>query len=108
MVAVARNVYVAYDAAERSAALDRLRRQHAHMIALSQHAARPVASHILAYADGDGAPEAAALYGPPDMIARELAALRAAGAAYILVNGGGTARDNLRRFAREVMPAFVA
>jgi hypothetical protein len=25
---------------------------------------------------------------------------------YILLNGGGTSRVNLRRFAREVMPAF--
>ena len=25
---------------------------------------------------------------------------------YILLNGGGTSRDNLRRFAKEVMPAF--
>jgi hypothetical protein len=25
---------------------------------------------------------------------------------YVLLNGGGTARENLRRFAKEVMPAF--
>ena len=25
---------------------------------------------------------------------------------HVLLNGGGPARDNLRRFAREVMPAF--
>jgi alkanesulfonate monooxygenase SsuD/methylene tetrahydromethanopterin reductase-like flavin-dependent oxidoreductase (luciferase family) len=106
MVAVARNVFVASDAAEQEAALDRLRRQHAHMIALSQHGARPVASHILSYA-GDGSAEAAALYGRPEEIMRGLAALREAGAAYILVNGGGTSRDNLRRFARDVMPAFA-
>jgi hypothetical protein len=28
------------------------------------------------------------------------------GVEYILLNGGGTSRDNLRRFAKEVMPAF--
>jgi alkanesulfonate monooxygenase SsuD/methylene tetrahydromethanopterin reductase-like flavin-dependent oxidoreductase (luciferase family) len=108
MVAVARNVFVTYDAAEKDAAFERLRRQHGHMIALSQHAARPVTSHILAYAGGEGASEAAALYGSPDEIARGLAALRDAGAAYVLVNGGGTSRENLRRFARDVMPAFAS
>ena len=32
--------------------------------------------------------------------------LRQLGAHYVLLNGGGPARDNIRRFAREVMPAF--
>jgi alkanesulfonate monooxygenase SsuD/methylene tetrahydromethanopterin reductase-like flavin-dependent oxidoreductase (luciferase family) len=106
MVAVARNVFVTDDAAEREAALERLRRQHNHMIQLSRHAARPVASHILAYAGGEGSSEAAALYGNPDAVARGLAALADAGAEYVLVNGGGTSRENLRRFARDVMPGF--
>jgi len=102
MVAVARNIFVTYDAAEQAAALERLRRQHGHMIALSQHAARPVTSHILGYAGGAGASEAAALYGPPETIMRGLAELRGAGVEYVLLNGGGTSRENLRRFARDV------
>jgi alkanesulfonate monooxygenase SsuD/methylene tetrahydromethanopterin reductase-like flavin-dependent oxidoreductase (luciferase family) len=106
MVAVARNIFVTYGAAEQAAALERLRRQHGHMIALSQHAARPVSSHILGYAGGEGASEAAALYGPPETIARGLAELRDAGVAYVLLNGGGTSRENLRRFARDVMPGL--
>ena len=106
MVAVARNIFVAYDAAEQTAALERLRRQHGHMIALSQHAARPVTSHILGYAGGEGASEAAALYGRPEAVARGLVELRDAGAAYVLLNGGGTSRENLRRFARDVMPVL--
>ncbi len=105
-VAVARNIFVTADAAETAAALERARRQHHHMLALSQHPGRHVASHILAYADAPGGSEAAALYGTPDMIARELGRLEAAGVAYVLVNSGGTSRDNLRRFARDVMPAF--
>ena len=32
--------------------------------------------------------------------------LRGMGVEYILLNGGGTSRENLRRFAREVMPHF--
>jgi alkanesulfonate monooxygenase SsuD/methylene tetrahydromethanopterin reductase-like flavin-dependent oxidoreductase (luciferase family) len=75
------------------------------MLALSHHPGRPVSSHVLAY-EAPGASEAAALYGTPDAIARELGQLEAAGVAYVLVNSGGTARDNLRRFARDVMPAF--
>ena len=33
--------------------------------------------------------------------------LRGMGVEYMLLNGGGTSRENLRRFAREVMPAFM-
>ena len=45
-------------------------------------------------------------------IARKLRDLRAAGVGYVLMNGGGSGggergRRSLRRFAREVMPAFM-
>jgi len=106
MVAVARNIFVTENAAETAAALERLRRQHAHMMALSQHPGRQVASHILSYAEAPGASEAAALYGTPDMVVRELRRLEQAGVEYVLLNSGGTARENLRRFARHVMPEF--
>ena len=54
-----------------------------------------------------------AMYGSPDEIARKLEALRDAGAGYLLINGGGSGggergRQSLRRFAKEVMPAFAA
>ena len=49
---------------------------------------------------------AGALYGTPDAIAAKLEALRAAGAAYVLVNSAG-GPASLRRFAREVRPAFA-
>jgi alkanesulfonate monooxygenase SsuD/methylene tetrahydromethanopterin reductase-like flavin-dependent oxidoreductase (luciferase family) len=49
-----------------------------------------------------------AIYGTPDEIARKLEALRDAGAGYLLINGGGErGRQSLRRFAKEVMPAFA-
>ncbi len=53
-----------------------------------------------------------AIYGTPDEIARKLGDLQAAGAGYLLMNGGGSGGGqrglrSLRRFAREVMPAFV-
>ncbi len=103
-VAVARNVFVAYDAAEKDTALAHAKAQHGRMIALSQDPAHEITSHILGY---EGASEAAALYGTPDEIVRGLEDLAAAGAEYVLVNTGGTSVEQLRRFARDVMPAFA-
>jgi alkanesulfonate monooxygenase SsuD/methylene tetrahydromethanopterin reductase-like flavin-dependent oxidoreductase (luciferase family) len=53
-----------------------------------------------------------AIYGDPDRIARKLRDLETAGVGYVLINGGGSGggergRRSLRRFAREVMPAFM-
>jgi hypothetical protein len=48
----------------------------------------------------------------PDEISEKLDELRAAGVGYVLINGGGSGggargRQSLRRFAREIMPAFA-
>jgi alkanesulfonate monooxygenase SsuD/methylene tetrahydromethanopterin reductase-like flavin-dependent oxidoreductase (luciferase family) len=48
-----------------------------------------------------------AMYGTPDEIAAKLAALRDAGVEHVLLNGPAGSRENLRSFAREVMPAFL-
>ena len=61
---------------------------------------------MLAYADKRGATEEYALYGTPDEIAAMLEALQNAGVDYILLTIAG-GRDQLRRFAREIMPAFT-
>jgi len=50
--------------------------------------------------------EAGALYGTPDEIAPKLQALRDVGAEYVLLNCAG-GRATLRRFARDLMPAFA-
>jgi len=47
-----------------------------------------------------------AIFGSPDQIARKLEDLQAGGVEYVLINFGGS-RDNIRRFAREIMPAFA-
>ena len=48
-----------------------------------------------------------AIFGTPDDIARKLEALRDGGVEYVLINFGGS-RENIRRFAREIMPAFAS
>ena len=63
-------------------------------------------SHVLAYADKAGGTEENALFGTPDEIGAALEALQRAGVAYVLLTmAGGSAQ--LRRFARDVMPAFA-
>ena len=54
-----------------------------------------------------------AIYGTPDQIAGHLNDLETSGVGYVLINGGGSGGGqrglrSLRRFAREVMPAFTA
>ncbi len=61
---------------------------------------------MLAYADKAGATEENALYGTPDAIARMLEDLHDAGVASVLLTVAGGVQQ-LRRFAREIMPAFA-
>jgi alkanesulfonate monooxygenase SsuD/methylene tetrahydromethanopterin reductase-like flavin-dependent oxidoreductase (luciferase family) len=106
-VAVARNLYVARDAVDMQTALARLAQAHAGMVALSQHPNGRNKSHITAYAGAPGATEASALYGTPDRIAAELEALRAVGVQHVLLHGGESTRQSIRRFSTEIMPAFA-
>jgi alkanesulfonate monooxygenase SsuD/methylene tetrahydromethanopterin reductase-like flavin-dependent oxidoreductase (luciferase family) len=47
-----------------------------------------------------------AIFGTPDQIARKFEALRKGGVEYVIVNFGGSIA-NIRRFARDIMPAFA-
>jgi alkanesulfonate monooxygenase SsuD/methylene tetrahydromethanopterin reductase-like flavin-dependent oxidoreductase (luciferase family) len=106
-VAVARQLYIAADEADRQAALAR---QAAHTQRTVDVSRAPTAgargSHVLAYADKAGGTEENALYGTPDRIAAMLAELRDAGVAHVLLTVMGGAAQ-LRRFARDIMPAFA-
>ena len=106
-VAVARNLYVARDAVDTQTALARLTHAHAGMVALSQHPDGRNQSHITAYAGAPGATEASALYGTPDRIGAELEALRAVGVEHVLLHGGESTNQSIRRFSAEIMPAFT-
>jgi alkanesulfonate monooxygenase SsuD/methylene tetrahydromethanopterin reductase-like flavin-dependent oxidoreductase (luciferase family) len=105
-VAVARQLYVAKDEADRLSALER----QAQYTRRTINSARPLdgkgGSHVLAYADRAGATEENAMFGTPDQIAGMIEALRAAGVTYVLLTVSGGI-DQLRRFAREIMPAFA-
>jgi alkanesulfonate monooxygenase SsuD/methylene tetrahydromethanopterin reductase-like flavin-dependent oxidoreductase (luciferase family) len=107
-VGVARAYYVAKDAADKEAALER-RLEAQHRLAAVSNApdGTKSKSSIMAFSDTREASEESALYGTPDEIAQKLENLGRLGVGYVLLNGGGPAHDSLRRFAREVMPAFA-
>jgi alkanesulfonate monooxygenase SsuD/methylene tetrahydromethanopterin reductase-like flavin-dependent oxidoreductase (luciferase family) len=107
-VGVARAFHVAKDAADKEAALERRMEAQRRFAAASKNAdGSQSKASIVAFSDTREASEAAALYGTPDEIAHKLEQLRGLGVEHVLLNGGGLSHDNLRRFAREVMPAFA-
>jgi alkanesulfonate monooxygenase SsuD/methylene tetrahydromethanopterin reductase-like flavin-dependent oxidoreductase (luciferase family) len=104
-VTVARQVYVAKNKADKDAALERLARYTQRTVAVSRAPEGKPGSHVLAYADAPGGTEANALYGTPDEICDRLEALNKAGAEYALLTISG-GKEQLRRFARDIMPGF--
>jgi len=106
-VTVARQLYIANDRADRDAALIRQRDYTMRTVNVSLKPGEKSGSHVLAYADKAGATEEHAMFGTPDEIARMLEDLHNAGVEYILFTVAG-GREQLRRFAREIMPAFAA
>ena len=107
-VGVARAYFVAKDQADKDAALERRLEAQRRLAAISNSPdGTKNKSSIMAFSDTREASEESALYGTPDEIARKLEKLQQAGVGYVLLNGGGPAEESLRRFAREVMPAFA-
>jgi len=104
-VAAGRQVYVAKDKADKEAALARLAKYTQRTVDVSRAPGGKAGSHVLAYANTAGGTEAHALYGTADEICAKLHALNRAGAEYALLTISG-GKEQLRRFAREVMPEF--
>src|SRR6185295_3656173 len=106
-VAVARAFYVAKDADDKRQAVEtRLAGQNRMAkVAVPPGGART--SSMLSFDYTLGAAEESALYGSPDEIAAKLDVLRKAGVRHVLLNGPQGSVENLRRFAKEVMPAYV-
>ena len=105
-VGVARAFFVADTEEEKAAAVERRIMGQRRLHAISQRPDGNNTSSIMAFSDTREASEESALYGTPDEICRKIERLRAQGVRYVLLNGGGTSRQNLRRFANEVMPQF--
>jgi alkanesulfonate monooxygenase SsuD/methylene tetrahydromethanopterin reductase-like flavin-dependent oxidoreductase (luciferase family) len=105
-VAVARQLYVATDEADKQAALARQAAYTKRTVDVSQAPDRAGGSHVLAYAGKAGGTEENALFGTPDEIVAMLEDLRRSGVTYLILTVLGGI-DQLRRFAREVMPAFA-
>jgi alkanesulfonate monooxygenase SsuD/methylene tetrahydromethanopterin reductase-like flavin-dependent oxidoreductase (luciferase family) len=105
-VALARNMNVVTSRADKEAALERHRQFNERILAVSRWPDRPGGSHILAYDHAAADAEANSLIDTPDEIAVRLERLRRAGVEYVIMSCGGS-RESLRRFAREIMPAFA-
>jgi len=107
-VGVARAFYVAKDAADKDAALERRMEAQRRLASVSSAPGVKNTASIMAYSDTREASEESALYGNPDEIAVKLENLRKLGVEYVLLNGGGgLVHDSLGRFARELMPHFA-
>ena len=104
-VAVARDMFVAYSAAEKEAAIARNKQFHQRILNVARAPDRAGGSHILAYAHSDEQEQASPLIGTPDEIAAKLEGLRDVGVRYVILGGGS--RESLRRFARDIFPAFA-
>jgi alkanesulfonate monooxygenase SsuD/methylene tetrahydromethanopterin reductase-like flavin-dependent oxidoreductase (luciferase family) len=105
-VTVARDMYVATSRADKDAAIARNKAFHQRILDVARAPDRAGGSHILAYSHSAEQIETSPLIGTPDEIAAKLEALRKAGVAYVILSYGGS-RDSLRRFARDIMPAFA-
>lgn len=113
-VGVARAFHVASSAEDKQAALDRRLQGRMRQLEVAKNPAGGDQNWRFksSYADNVAVNEASAVYGSPDEMIAKLEALRGVGVGYVLLNGGGSgggerARESLRRFAREVMPAMA-
>ena len=96
-VAVARQLYVAKDEADKQAALVRQAAYTKRTVDVSRTPDGKSGSHVLAYADKAGGTEENALFGTPDEICAMLEACSDAGVAYVLLTVAGGS-EQLRRF----------
>ncbi|HJU18821.1 MAG TPA: LLM class flavin-dependent oxidoreductase [Stellaceae bacterium] len=105
-VAVARAVHIARDPADKKAALERRYQGHMRINALARRPDGDTRARFKSEAEARHESAESALFGTPDEIADKLDALRKGGVQYVIINFGGS-RENIRRFAREIMPAFA-
>src|SRR5205814_2816107 len=106
-IGLARAVHIARDEDDLAAALERRFQGHMRINRLSERPGGDTRERFAQHDEGAVRRlcDDTALFGTPDQIATKLEALRAGGVEYVLINFGGS-RDNIRRFARDIMPAF--
>ncbi len=108
-VAVARDLFIAKDASEKEAAIERLNKSRQRTIDVARAPNQTSGSHILSYAKGGNMPPTdSSLIGTIDEIREKLAALQDAGVGYVILSILGGSRHTLHRFATEIMPEFGA
>jgi alkanesulfonate monooxygenase SsuD/methylene tetrahydromethanopterin reductase-like flavin-dependent oxidoreductase (luciferase family) len=104
-VGVARAVHFARDAEDRAAALERRFQGHMRIIRLAERPGGDGRSRFKSDAELRHEADESIIIGDTGEIIEKIAAFRRGGVEYMIINFGGS-RDNIRRFAREVMPAF--
>ncbi len=105
-VGVSRAFLVSRNAEEKVKAIE-ARLAHQRRLAVLSDAPDGRFKSSLSFSDTLDAAGDSAMFGTPNEIAAKLEALRAGGIEYILLNGPAGSRDNLRSFARDIMPAFT-
>jgi alkanesulfonate monooxygenase SsuD/methylene tetrahydromethanopterin reductase-like flavin-dependent oxidoreductase (luciferase family) len=105
-VGVSRAFLVTRDTEEKAKALE-ARLAHQRRLAVLSNAPDGRFKSSLSFSDTLDAAGDSAMFGTVDEIAAKLEALRAGGIEYVLLNGPAGSRDNLRSFARDLMPAFA-
>jgi alkanesulfonate monooxygenase SsuD/methylene tetrahydromethanopterin reductase-like flavin-dependent oxidoreductase (luciferase family) len=107
-VGVARAVYIADNDADKAAAVERRYQGHMRINALARRPDGETRTRYILDDEKEARHESAesALFGTPDEIMRKLEKLQNGGVEYIIINFGGS-REQIRRFARDIMPAFA-
>lgn len=106
-VGVARGLFVAKNAAERDEALEKRVEARANIDKLAQRPDGNNKSSLMAFSDTRAVSEEGALFGMPDEICEKLDRMRKGGIDYVLLTPAGGGTESLRRFAKEIMPAFA-
>jgi alkanesulfonate monooxygenase SsuD/methylene tetrahydromethanopterin reductase-like flavin-dependent oxidoreductase (luciferase family) len=107
-VGVARAVYIAKDDADKAAAFERRYQGHMRINRLARRPDGETRARYMLDDEKEARHESAesALFGSPDEIMRKLEKLQKGGVEYVIINFGGS-REQIHRFARDIMPAFA-
>jgi alkanesulfonate monooxygenase SsuD/methylene tetrahydromethanopterin reductase-like flavin-dependent oxidoreductase (luciferase family) len=107
-VGVARAVYIAKDEADKAAAVERRYQGHMRINSLARRPDGETRARYILDDEKEARHESAesALFGNPDEIMCKLERLQKGGVEYVIINFGGS-REQIQRFARDIMPAFA-